>query len=85
MEERSAVILGAVAGALIGGAAAYLLLTERGRRLRRDLEPRVMAFAGEVARVRAAAADARTAFDRAATPGDESPLRDAPFATSHRR
>ena len=85
MEERTAVVLGAIAGALVGGAAAYLLFTERGRRLRDELEPRMMALAREVARARAAAADVRAASDRAAPPVDESPLRDTPFAAHHRR
>ena len=85
MEERTVVVLGAIAGALVGGAAAYLLFTERGRRLRDELEPRVMALAGEVARARATAADVRGAYDRAAPPVDELPLRDAPFAAHHRR
>jgi len=85
VEERTAVVLGAIAGALVGGAAAYLLFTERGRRLRDELEPCMMALAGEVARARAAAADVRAAYDRAAPPVDESPLRDVPFAAHHRR
>jgi len=85
VEERTAVALGAIAGALIGGAAAYLLFTERGRRLRDELEPRVMALAGEVARARAAADDVRAAYDRAAPPVDQSPLRDTHFAAHHRR
>ena len=47
------VVLGAVVGAALGGLAGYLFLTERGRRLRADLEPRLGAFASELAHVKA--------------------------------
>ncbi len=39
MNERTAILLGAVAGALVGSACGYLFLTERGRQLREDLGP----------------------------------------------
>jgi hypothetical protein len=64
VNERSVVVLSAIAGAALGGLAGFLFLTDRGRELRRDLEPRVDEFAREVAtlqgtlaRARAAAAD----------------------------
>jgi len=41
MNERSVVMLGAILGAAFGGVAAYLFLTERGRELRMELEPRL--------------------------------------------
>lgn len=63
VNERTVIWLGAVAGAVVGGAAAYLLFTERGRRLREQLEPRIAELAGEVARARSVAAEARSAFD----------------------
>ena len=63
VNERTTIWLGAVAGAVAGGVAAYLLFTERGRRLRATLEPRIKDLANEVARARSAAADARSAFD----------------------
>jgi hypothetical protein len=44
-------------GALIGGVAGYLLLTERGRELREELEPRLGDLAGEVQKL-------GSAFDR---------------------
>lgn len=44
-------------GALIGGAAGFLLLTERGRVLRDELEPKLGELAGEVNKL-------GTAFDR---------------------
>lgn len=41
MNERTAVTLGAVIGAVVGGAASYLFFTERGQVLRDRLEPAV--------------------------------------------
>ena len=41
MNERNAVLAGALAGALVGGAAGYLFFTGRGRELRDRLEPAV--------------------------------------------
>lgn len=41
MSERSVVVLGAIVGAALGGMAGYLFLTERGRQLRSELEPRL--------------------------------------------
>jgi hypothetical protein len=47
--ERSVVVLSALVGAAIGGLAGYLFLTERGRRLRHELEPRLQALGHDVA------------------------------------
>jgi gas vesicle protein len=52
-DERSVVALGAVVGAALGALAGYLFLTERGRRLRADLEPRLGAFVSELAHLQA--------------------------------
>jgi gas vesicle protein len=41
VNERTAVTVGAVVGALIGSAASYLFFTERGQALRDRLEPAV--------------------------------------------
>jgi len=41
VNERTAVTVGALIGALIGGAASYLFFTDRGRQLRDRLEPAV--------------------------------------------
>lgn len=38
MNNRSRILIGVVAGAAVGGLAGYLLLTEHGRRLRREFE-----------------------------------------------
>lgn len=59
MEDRTSIVIGALAGAVIGGAVGYLLFTERGRRLRADLEPRIMDVIAEFGRAKAAAAAAR--------------------------
>ena len=64
MNERSVVALGAIVGAALGGMAAYLFLTERGRELRLELEPRLDdlirdlgSLEGTVSRARDAALD----------------------------
>jgi len=41
VNERTAVTAGALVGAIIGGAAAYLFFTDRGRELRDRLEPAI--------------------------------------------
>ncbi len=41
MNERTVVICCGVFGAALGAVAGYLFLTESGRQLRRDLEPRL--------------------------------------------
>ncbi|MBM3750212.1 MAG: hypothetical protein FJW21_03390 [Acidimicrobiia bacterium] len=53
MGERSSILWCALAGAVIGGAAGYLFFTDEGRRLREDLEPRVMDLLGEIEKARA--------------------------------
>ena len=56
------ILLGALAGAIVGGAAGYLLFTDAGRRLREDLEPQLLDLLAELARTREAAAGAREAI-----------------------
>ena len=41
MNEQSKILFGAVIGAVVGATAGYLFLTERGRMLRRELEPAI--------------------------------------------
>lgn len=76
MKERAAVVLGAAVGAAIGGLAGYIFLTERGRVLRDELEPRlddllrnVSAVRDTVERARAAAGEGWRAVSDAADGG----------------
>lgn len=57
VDDRTRVAMCVGLGALIGGAAGYLLLTQRGRELREELEPKLGDLAGEVQKL-------GSAFDR---------------------
>jgi gas vesicle protein len=59
MSDRSYVIFTALAGALIGGAAGFLLLTERGRRLRAELQPTLANFMSELQELQNTASQVR--------------------------
>lgn len=48
-------------GALVGGVAGYFLLTERGRQMRDELEPRLNDVLGEVDKLRQTFESTRTA------------------------
>jgi gas vesicle protein len=50
VSEQSRVMAGAVVGALVGAAAAYLFFTDRGRDLRNRFEPMVDDLRHEFAR-----------------------------------
>jgi hypothetical protein len=52
LDDRVAVGLGALLGALAGATLGYLYLTPRGRRLREDLEPELSQLVTELQRVR---------------------------------
>ena len=52
MTDRSSILLGALAGAVVGAAAGYLLFTEEGRRLREDMEPKLRDLMGELDKAR---------------------------------
>ncbi len=52
MREQSRVLLASLAGAAIGGLAGYLYLTDGGRRLRDQLEPRLDEFTQEMRKLR---------------------------------
>lgn len=65
MNERTAIWLGAIAGAVVGGAFGYLYLSERGRELREDLEPRVSDLMRELQKTWEAGEGARRAVDDA--------------------
>lgn len=62
VSDRMPIFLGALAGAIVGGAAGYLLFTEAGRRLRDDLEPQLVNLLTELGRTRDAAVGAREAI-----------------------
>jgi hypothetical protein len=50
--ENNRTVVAAVVGAVAGGMAGYMLFTERGRELRRRLEPAIEDFARELAQLR---------------------------------
>ncbi len=61
MEDRARVLMSACLGALIGGVAGYLFLTDDGRRLRARLEPGMDDLLREMRHLRSAAEKARMA------------------------
>ena len=61
MEDRARVLMSACLGALIGGVAGYLFLTDEGRRLRERLEPGMDDLLREMRHLRSAAEKARMA------------------------
>jgi hypothetical protein len=52
VEERSRVLLATVIGAVAGGVWGWLYLTEQGRRLRVQIEPKLDDFVRELGSVR---------------------------------
>jgi gas vesicle protein len=76
MNERGTIFLGAAFGAALGGLTGYLFLTERGRQLRSELEPKlddvlrnVAALRDTVERARMAASEGWRAISDAAAEG----------------
>lgn len=63
MNERSRVLMATVMGAVAGGVWGWLYLTEGGRRVRDQIDPRLDDFMNEVARMRGTVEKARTAAD----------------------
>jgi len=61
VEDRGRVLMSACLGALVGGAAGYLFLTEDGRRLRERLEPGMDNLLREMRHLRSATEKARLA------------------------
>ena len=61
MDERSRVLMATVFGAVIGGVWGWLYMTENGRRVRDQIEPRLDDFMQELARMRGTVEKARTA------------------------
>jgi hypothetical protein len=60
VDERSRVLLAACLGAVAGGVWGYLYLTEGGRQLREQIEPRLDDLLSEMTRVRGTVEKART-------------------------
>jgi len=61
VDERSKVLMTTFMGAVIGGVGGWLYMTENGRRVREQIEPRLDDFLGELTRVRGTVEKARTA------------------------
>jgi hypothetical protein len=61
VDERSRVLMATFLGAAIGGTWGWLYMTEGGRRVRDQIEPRLDDFMNEVVRVRGTVEKARTA------------------------
>ena len=61
MDERARVLTATFLGAVIGGVWGWLYMTESGRRVREQIEPRLDSFISELTRVRGTVEKARTA------------------------
>ena len=61
MDERSRVLMATFLGAVVGGVWGWLYMTENGRRVRDQIEPKLDDFMNEVTRVRGTVEKARTA------------------------
>jgi gas vesicle protein len=61
VDDRGRIAMAIGLGALVGGVAGYLLLTERGRQMRDELEPRLNDVMGEIDKLRQTFESTRTA------------------------
>ena len=61
MDERSRVLLATLLGAVAGGVWGWLYMTESGRRMRSQIEPKLDDFMRELSNVRGTVEKARTA------------------------
>jgi len=61
VDERSRVLTATVLGAIAGGVWGWLYLTDNGRRVRSQIEPKLDDFMRELASVRGTVEKARTA------------------------
>jgi len=61
VEERSRVLLTTMLGAIAGGLWGWLYMTEGGRRVRMQIEPKLDDFMRELAHVRGTVEKAKTA------------------------
>jgi gas vesicle protein len=75
MKDRDLIVGGALLGAVAGAMASFLFFTERGRRLRRDIEPELQTIVREAMQLGKTVTDLRKT--RAAAPraaGASTPL-----------
>jgi hypothetical protein len=63
VDDRSRVLMSTVVGAAAGAVIGFLYMTERGRRFRMQVEPRLDGFIQEVQRLRGTVEKARFAMD----------------------
>jgi hypothetical protein len=61
VDERSRVVMAAFLGAVAGGLWGWLYMTENGRRVRDQIEPKLDDFMHELTRMRGTVEKARTA------------------------
>ena len=61
MDERSRVLAASLIGAVAGGVWGWLYMTENGRRVRDQIEPKLDDFVNEIGRIRGTVEKARTA------------------------
>ena len=61
MDERSRVLMATFLGAVVGGVWGWLYMTESGRRVRNQIEPKLDDFMNELTRVRGTVEKARSA------------------------
>ncbi len=61
MDDRSRVLMATVLGAIAGGVYGWLYMTESGRRVRDQIEPKLDDFVSEITKVRGTVEKARSA------------------------
>jgi gas vesicle protein len=61
VDERSRVLMATFLGAVAGGVLGWLYMTESGRRVRDQIEPKLDDFMNELTRMRGTVEKARTA------------------------
>ena len=61
MDERSRVLMATLLGAVAGGVYGWLYMTEQGKRVRDQIEPKLDDFMSELTRVRGTVEKARSA------------------------
>ena len=88
MNERTAVTLGALIGAIVGATGSYLFFTERGRHVRDRIEPAVddlrrefLRFQGTIEQLGRMANDGMRVFEEFNAARTQSPFRGG--GTSH--